>query len=71
MLEALRNLHRSGKAPTRLEVNEARHVLPVAPRERRARLVRFTYPVEAVVAAVEEREVPGIDPEEYRLGVKR
>ena len=39
--------------------------------ERRARLVRFTYPVESVVAALAEREVPGIAGEEYRLGLKR
>ena len=38
---------------------------------RRARLVRFTYPVDAVVAALEEREVPGVAAEEYRLGIKR
>ena len=37
----------------------------------RVRLVRFSYAVERVTAALEEREVPGIDPEEYRLGVKR
>jgi putative phosphoesterase len=38
---------------------------------RHARLVRFTYPVDAVVAGLEEREVPGIAGEEYRLGIKR
>jgi putative phosphoesterase len=36
-----------------------------------ARLVRFRYPVDRLVADLEAREVPGIDPEEYRLGVKR
>lgn len=36
----------------------------------RAGIARFPYPVEEVAAAVEERGVPGIDPEEYRLGIK-
>ena len=36
----------------------------------RARLVRFAYPVDRVITMVAEREVPGIDPEEYRQGVK-
>lgn len=36
----------------------------------RAEIVRFPYPVEAVVEAIGARGVPGIDPEEYRRGVK-
>ena len=39
--------------------------------ERRARLIRFTYPVETLISQIGAREVPGIDPEEYRLGIKR
>lgn len=35
-----------------------------------ATLVRFTYPVDRLVAALRERDVPGIDPEEYALGIK-
>lgn len=37
----------------------------------RARLVRFGYPMEPLLQALEERGVPGTDPDEYRLGVKR
>jgi putative phosphoesterase len=37
----------------------------------RARLIRFRYPLDALLADLQEREVPGIDPDEYRLGVKR
>jgi hypothetical protein len=33
-------------------------------------VVRFDYPVAEVVAELEAREVPGVDPEEYRLGIK-
>jgi putative phosphoesterase len=33
-------------------------------------LVRFGFPVERVIADLAERGVPGMDPEEYRLGVK-
>lgn len=37
----------------------------------RARLTRFTYPLDRLLADLEARGVPGIDPEEYRLAVKR
>lgn len=37
----------------------------------RARMVRFSYPLEPFLADLGDRGVPGIDPEEYRLGVKR
>jgi predicted phosphodiesterase len=33
-------------------------------------LVRFHYPVEEVEAAIEEREVPGVDPSQYGRGIK-
>ena len=35
-----------------------------------AQMVRFGYPVETTLAEIAAREVPGIDPEEYRLGIK-
>ena len=35
-----------------------------------AEIVRFAYAVEEVVAAIREREVPGIEPAEYERGVK-
>lgn len=34
------------------------------------RLIRFTYPLDHLLKDLDEREVPGIDPEEYHLGVK-
>lgn len=37
----------------------------------RAEIVRFAYPVDELVRDLEERGVPGVDPEEYRRGVKR
>jgi putative phosphoesterase len=39
-------------------------------REPRAEVFRFEYPVDEVCRAVEERGTPGIDPDEYRLGIK-
>lgn len=36
----------------------------------RVEIVRFTYPVDDVVEAIREREVPGIDPEDYVRGIK-
>ncbi len=41
-----------------------------AGRGMRAEIVRFPYPVEPVVEAIESRGVPGIDAGEYRRGVK-
>lgn len=35
-----------------------------------AEIIRFAYPVEEVTSAILEREVPGIDADEYRHGVK-
>lgn len=37
----------------------------------RIRIVRFTYPVAMLVAALRERGVPNADPEQYRRGIKR
>lgn len=37
----------------------------------RARLIRFAYPLEPLINDLSAREVPGIDAEQYRLGVKR
>jgi putative phosphoesterase len=37
----------------------------------RAQILRFSYDVDALTAALGERGTPGIDPEEYRRGVKR
>ena len=37
----------------------------------RARMVRFAYSVDRLVSDLGERDVPGIDPEEYRLAIKR
>lgn len=36
----------------------------------RVEIVRFAYPLDDVVAALRERQVPGVDPDEYRRGVK-
>ena len=36
----------------------------------RSTIIRFEYPVDEVVRAMREREVPGVDPDEYRRGVK-
>ncbi len=36
----------------------------------RARVVRFDYPVDRVVQEVRARNVPGIRPDEYRLGIR-
>lgn len=36
----------------------------------RAEVLRFEYPVDALVVDLQERGTPGIDPEEYRLGIK-
>jgi len=36
----------------------------------RAEIVRFDYPVEELVAALASRSVPGVEPAEYRQGVK-
>lgn len=37
----------------------------------RARMVRFAYSVDRLVADLRERDVPGIDPEDYQLAIKR
>jgi predicted phosphodiesterase len=37
----------------------------------RASILRFEYPVGEVVEAMQERGVPGVDPDEYLQGVKR
>lgn len=37
----------------------------------RARIVRFEYDVEATIAEIERRAVPGLDPGQYRRGLKR
>ncbi len=37
----------------------------------RGRIIRFTYDVDALIAAIRAREVPGTAPDEYREGVKR
>ena len=39
-------------------------------RVRRSTIIRFPYPVDEVMQAMREREVPGVDPDEYRRGVK-
>ena len=39
--------------------------------EIQARMIRFTYPVAALLQALQARQVPGIEPEDYRLGLKR
>ena len=39
-------------------------------RVQRSTIIRFGYPVDEVVRAMREREVPGVDPDEYRRGVK-
>src|SRR5690606_41509291 len=36
----------------------------------REEIVRFDYPVEELVAALASRSVPGVEPAEYRQGVK-
>lgn len=38
--------------------------------EPRAEIIRFSYPVEEVCRALEEREVPGVEAREYERGVK-
>ena len=35
-----------------------------------AEIIRFTYPVDKVMAAVIDRQVPGIEPDVYRFGTR-
>ena len=46
-------------------------LLRLTPREPpQGAIVRFPYPVDEVMAAMRKRQVPEVDPEEYRRGVK-